>query len=188
MKTLVFVLGATNAGKSTFLEAIKTEYPSTFLVQLGKYFRSKYPPEYFQGQAAPASTQKEAMRVLFEQIALAETENFDHILVDGQPRDIEQAMEIQARAKSMVPERDIFAIHLTAPKSVRESRAVARDTGSALALSLARMDNDVLCVYEVICAFQDFPIYTLNTALPFYDPGTAFRKICYATTRKRTDL
>lgn len=64
--SLIFVIGATNAGKSTLISAAKEVGCGT--VEVGKMMRAKYPPEYFQGQAAPTKTQGEAMQMMMDGI------------------------------------------------------------------------------------------------------------------------
>lgn len=175
-KYLFFVVGATNVGKSTFLNAIKLALgKQVHLVEVGKWMRAKYPPEHFQGQAAPAHTQEEALHMLFGGIREGEANGSTIILVDGQPRDIEQAREIMAWS-----EKDWTwtkaTIHLVCPREERERRARLREPGNAAALqlSLDRLDRDVLSLHEVLIRFNWWKVHMLNTADNFYRPFEAF--------------
>jgi adenylate kinase family enzyme len=160
---IIYVVGATNTGKTTLLEKVKEKWPElVHLIQVGKILRSKYPPEYFEGQAAPSKTQEEAIQLVLDGIKAGENKQF--ILVDGQPRDTTQADTL-----CQLPTfRDQIIIELVAPREIRVKRAEARDTGSKLELSLQRMDKDILCTHEVI---------SVDTSLEEYDPTIMFSDI-----------
>ena len=92
--TIAFIMGCTNAGKSTFLNFAAESDPGVKLVEVGKRFREKYPREDFKGRNNPDHTADEASRWLQEWV----TEHLAWpytklILVDGQPRDYRQVHE-----------------------------------------------------------------------------------------------
>jgi adenylate kinase family enzyme len=172
VRYLFFVMGATNVGKSTFLNNVKTAYPDyTYLIQVGKIFRQRYSPDYFEGQAAPVKTQEEAIEILFSEYAKA-TE-YPFVLIDGQPRDLNQSKLLQNTPK--FEDRRCLVFHLVAPRIIREARARGRDTGKALELSLARLDDDVLKLHEILIDFTRFDRYTINTEKE--NPLDVFRTI-----------
>jgi adenylate kinase family enzyme len=171
---IIYVVGATNTGKTTLLEKVKEKWPElVHLIQVGKILRSKYPPEYFEGQAAPSKTQEEAIQLVLDGIKAGENKQF--ILVDGQPRDTTQADTL-----CQLPTfRDQIIIELVAPREIRVKRAEARDTGSKLELSLQRMDKDILCTHEVrvACIQYNMTWISVDTSLEEYDPTIMFSDI-----------
>ena len=146
--THIFVIGPTNAGKSSVMDAVK-QLPNGkhATIEIGKALRAKYPPEYFAGQSNPKHTAVEAWS-LFVQDSHKHTEaGARYIWVDGQPRDLEQAHQILERFR----DRPAVFVHLHARREVRLARAQARDTDPAkLALSMARMDGDIPAIYEIL--------------------------------------
>ena len=171
---LTFVVGATNVGKSTTLQAFLKAFPEeTHLIEVGKMLRAKYPPEYFEGQGAPAKTQVEALSMLFDGIEAADKAKKRFVFVDGQPRDVEQAVAIQRYKGNL--ERTRTCLHLVCPREVRVARAQARDTGKALELSMARMDADILKIHEVLIAFDECHYERWNTNHRHYDPAAYWR-------------
>ena len=151
---LIFVMGATNVGKSTIMDTVRS-YPTLGTIEVGKLMRAKYPPEHFQGQGAPAHTQVEAWKMLTDGIA-------DHagariiidrdevrrevIFVDGQPRNQEQTKWALA-----LPNPKLF-LHLWAPPEVREARARNRDKDdpAKLELSLKRLIDDPRVLFDCL--------------------------------------
>lgn len=161
MKThLIFVIGPTNAGKGTLLEAMKRVGGDRVgLVEVGKMFRAKYldpasphyQPDYFKGQAAPSHTANEAWWMMVEALAASVAEKREVILVDGQPRDTQQCEQIHQQYE-INPAFDVRYAHVYATEEVRRERATKRDAGDAakLALSFARMQGDAIKLYEVL--------------------------------------
>lgn len=101
---LLYVLGMTNAGKSSFLNSMKSTFGERVaLVEVGKQMRAKYldpssphyDPDYFKGQAAPEHTQAEAWNMHLDGVRAGALSGAELILVDGQPRDPEQVDMIQ---------------------------------------------------------------------------------------------
>jgi predicted kinase len=88
---IFFIMGTTCAGKSTFLDDTLEKYKDDIgVVQVGKLLRAKYPPEYFEGQAAPEKTKIEAWNICYNTTNELVEEGKSIILIDGQPRDEEQ--------------------------------------------------------------------------------------------------
>lgn len=177
MVQLFFVVGATNAGKSTFLQAVKDACGGRAgLVEVGKWMRAKYPPEHFNGQGAPANTAGEAWAMLVDGISKASAAA-EFVLIDGQPRDLNQCDGI--RRQYDTPEYQLAFIHLYASAAERKKRALGRDPvgSAALDLALARVVGDVPPLYDVTSwltsRYMD-RFFTLDTASENYDPYASF--------------
>jgi hypothetical protein len=147
------------------MDAAKT-LPYAGTVEVGRMLRAKYPPEYFKGQAAPAHTAAEAWQLCIDGIEENIRLGKKAILIDGQPRDEEQAEKVMG-----LPYMHVF-IGLHASIEVRRKRAIARDRGGLsdeivnalvmgqpvdsslippkLQLSLDRLQNDYRNGYEVL--------------------------------------
>lgn len=142
----VFVIGATNTGKSFLLDSVR-RHPDCGVIEVGKEMRRRYPPSHFQGQAAPAHTAEEAWQVYLDGM----TENAKKALIwcDGQPRDLIRTERILALNPEKYPR---LFIHLWASKAVRENRARGRDGSDPekLALAMARLDADLPPLYDVL--------------------------------------
>lgn len=167
---LVFVLGPTNAGKSTLLDASRA-FLEIGQVEVGKLMRAKYPPAHFQGQASPKHTQAEAWQMCMDGITVARAAGKQLCLIDGQPRDQEQLEKVQ-NLRHGIP--GIYFLHLWAPADVREARARARDghDPERLKLALSRVGNEPTVLYSILaqlhctCARMS----THDTSLPDYRP------------------
>ena len=152
---LVFFIGPTNAGKTSILDAIRgAKNPVVGFIEVGKLLRAKYlepsspyyDPDFFKGQAAPKHTEAEAYRLMADGIVAAESSHKRAVFIDGQPRSMGQLSAIIRD----YPDYDCRAYHIFCPRGERERRARRRDTDPAkLSLSLARMEGDVLDVYEI---------------------------------------
>jgi len=173
---LFFVIGATNAGKSTLLEAAKKQYGDTLaLVEVGKALRAKYPPSYFKGQQNPKHTAVEAWKLMVDGVdaAAAANSRAQIILVDGQPRDIQQTHDVINQYLFNNPLFRAGVLHLYAPIEVRQERAQKRDGDNAerLALSMARIHNDMAPLYDVmslIHADAGYKLFTFDTSQKDY--------------------
>jgi hypothetical protein len=181
---LIFVIGATNAGKSTLIEAAKHLGHGT--VEVGKAMRAKHPPEYFQGSAAPEHTEIEAWQCLLDGIAAS---NLAHSIkyapfggerrafcfIDGQPRSLKQYHKVRRD----FPYYQTTFVHLWAPNTEREIRARNRDKGdpAKLALSLARLNGDIPVLYDMLflMAQEHLPIQHVNTNAAKYDAQVAVK-------------
>lgn len=146
--SVLHFMGPTCAGKSTIINALLAKAPElVYAVQIGKALRAKYGEGYFQGQAAPEKTRQEAIDMYRELIADAIEQGYEVIVIDGQPRDLEQAQEMIASHKTH--RSDFWLIH--ASHDVREQRARAgRAPGPDLELAVARLTNDYKNNYIVM--------------------------------------
>lgn len=178
MPELIFVLGATNAGKTTLVAAAGKQ-PLCGLVEVGKLFRAKYPPEYFQGSAAPAHTRQEAIQLMTEGIQKSIDAGNRFTFVDGQPRDLSQVEAVFRLYPEGTYRKHFWNVY--APPAVREARARKRDEHNpkALELSLARLAGDIPPLYEAISqvttalgeTFDGLKRFmTIDTGRPSYDP------------------
>jgi hypothetical protein len=166
---VVFMMGATNAGKSTALQALsEMGWGDIGLVEVGKLLRAKYGEAYFKGQAAPSHTQTEAWQLLIDGIQEHARNNVKFVVCDGQPRSFDQVYN-----SLKLPNERIY-INLYAPADVREARARARDSANPekLALSLARLHGDIPMLYEInsilMAAKQE--VWAYRTDEDLYNP------------------
>lgn len=180
---LIFVIGATNAGKSTLLDAVRP-WPGVGMVEVGKMFRAKYPPEYFAGQANPSHTQVEAWQMFLDAVSARALEGCHVAFVDGQPRDLEQCEAILALPNPKV------VLHLWAPTSERKRRAVSRDglpdvpdeLNAKLQLSLSRVTGDLPKLYDVVMRIQSddtCTVHHLDTTSHNYSPSGVTRALVH---------
>jgi len=164
---IISVIGPTNAGKSTFMNAVR-EAPRTALIEIGKWMRAKYPPSYFKGSGSPRHTEKEAWGMLLDGLCRAKEGDMDRVLIDGQPRNGGQAA--------------LFCLHfpqarfilLDAPHEVREGWARHRDGDDPekMALTTQRLESDYRDMYDTIKVLvqHHMPIHVIDTTGPDYDP------------------
>jgi len=144
-KIVVFIMGATNCGKTTLINSLEEYYP----VVVGKKLREMFPPEYFDGQAAPAKTDEIAFRLMVE--GIDEAHQLGKIpLIDGQPRNQVQLGWCEANYFDNQL-YDCKIMHLWAPRDIRVQRAEKRDKDdpSKLKLSMDRMDGDSIILYDL---------------------------------------
>lgn len=150
MKTrFIFVIGATNAGKTTLMDTVKAQaHPEHATIEIGRRMRAKYPPEHFQGQSNPKHTAEEAWAWFVEEATAHQKMGKRFVWVDGQPRDLPQADAIHFGGW----DNGGCYLHLYCREEVRRRRAQERDTDpEKLALSLARMRGDLPALYEILC-------------------------------------
>lgn len=162
---LLFCIGPTGAGKSRFLAGIKNVCgDAVHLVEVGKALRAKYPPSYFEGQAAPTKTAAEAWQLCQDGISAGIAAGKPAILIDGQPRSMEQVIRI-CHTYSNADLYGLHFIHLCAPPAVRAARLAERDTGDALELAKARLIGDVAPLYENLSELLSLKcnVITVNT-------------------------
>lgn len=157
---LIFVIGPTNAGKGALLDAVTNVDPDGVgLVEVGKLFRAKYldpkspfyDPDYFKGQAAPAHTAAEAWNMMVVGVNANIVAGRSVILIDGQPRDVDQVNGI-LNEYGRNPTFSVEFAHVYAPESLRQKRAQVRDANdeAKLKLSMQRMQGDLIKIYEVL--------------------------------------
>lgn len=166
---MVYVIGPTNAGKTTLMDLCAPD-ERIVTVEVGKWLRAKYPPSHFQGQSNPRHTAVEAWSLYLDGLQRGiDDPKCKMIVCDGQPRDIKQTEDVIAEGRFY----KVF-VHLWAPDDVREKRAEARDFDSpeALALSRARLVNDIPSNYAVLIRLLNAKekVWTYDTSHPDYSP------------------
>lgn len=182
---MVYVIGPTNAGKTTLLNLCVLDTRIT-TVEVGKMMRAKYPPSHFQGQSNPKHTADEAWQMYLDGVQRGiDNSECRLIICDGQPRDVKQTEDIVADTRF----HKLF-VHLWAPDHVREARAEARDFDSpeALALSKARLVNDIPSNYGVIVRLLNAQeaVWSFDTSSPKYSTLTLFDELMdYAQYHRR---
>jgi adenylate kinase family enzyme len=151
---LISILGPTCAGKSTLINTLRTldsgKGPRRIgFIEVGKILRAKYSPEHFQGQAAPQHTQLEAWTLFLDSLVQYTLEGYDAVVVDGQPRSVDQAhMILNIAFNGNV---NYHAIYLTAPLDVRQARCAARDISpEAKKLTEERLVGDCIPLCDVL--------------------------------------
>jgi hypothetical protein len=188
---LFFVIGATNAGKSTFLSDAAYGYGNRIgLVEVGKLMRMKYPPSHFKGQSNPKHTAVEAWQMMVDGVERAKQDMKHLILVDGQPRDIQQTHDIINNYIYHNDDLNCAVIHLYAPLEVRQQRAMERDGSDKekLELSLARLHNDMAPLYDVLALLHECAperLITFNTSKTAYRPNQALGSALQWLTERR---
>jgi hypothetical protein len=181
--TLYFTLGPTNVGKSTILEAAG-KIPPVGLIEVGKMLRAKYleptskfyDPDFFKGQAAPTHTAKEAWKLMEDGVEDTIEAGKNILFIDGQPRDVDQCDQVYNCYQSMADRYNVIYLNLFARLETRIARAKKRDTDEAkLKLSMARMENDCIKIYEVLSRVlaRNGRILTIVTDHPLFDPTLA---------------
>jgi adenylate kinase family enzyme len=151
MKTFCLI-GTTNSGKSTVAEKLVT--PDIGLIQVGKQLRKKYPPEFFKGSGSPDHIEEEALSMLVD--LLSEHQDKKVILIDGQPRRVEQVDPLL----QLFPDLEVIWLYET--NDVLFARGMERaKSGEDLNLNLKRIDNDVLDLYHVLyeLKLKNIPIH-----------------------------
>jgi len=150
-----FVMGATGSGKSTFLELAREEI-NAHTVEVGKLLRAKYPPEYFDGLAAPTKTAKEAWDMCVSGIKAGKGKV---TLIDGQPRDITQVTKIIKKYPNAK------FILFNCPTEERARRLKLRDSGGAQELWESRLEGDYVAMYPVLAELLSYgkEIFVFNS-------------------------
>lgn len=168
MAIIGFVLGSTNSGKTTLINKL-CERKLFFPVIIGQKLRELYPPEFFEGQAAPAKTDNIAFEIMCDGIKEAHNNRMIPI-VDGQPRNHVQ----YELCKKYFDDRQYNCkfINLWASKDIRVSRARNRDIDeNKLKLSMERMDNDSIMLYDIVSRLHidDYDIRHFNSETLYYN-------------------
>ena len=185
MTELLFILGATGCGKSTLLKASQETMPNSVgLVEVGKKLRAMYPPDYFQGSAAPKHTQQLAMKLCDEGIQECISQGKSIVLIDGQPRNPEQAHIVIEKYASRIDSLryNCRFLHLFATTEKRRERLIKRDGAKpdVLALAMSRLTGDLPALYEVLSILLDFDtsrVLTYNTNNSNYDSENVLRSL-----------
>ncbi len=183
MINLLFVLGPTGTGKSTFLKTVSAAMPDKIgLVEVGKKLRVMYPPDYFQGQGAPQHTQKLAMQLCNDGIKEHMDAGKQCVLIDGQPRNPAQMDEILSTYLKVQTGFELHGkqilsrfLHLFTPVEVRRARLEAcyKDDLGSLELARSRLLGDLAPLYEVLSMLHDVchhNLITINTVHPQFEP------------------
>lgn len=151
---IFYVLGTTCSGKTTLIELAQQRFPETIgVIEVGKALRQKYPPSYFDGQGAPEKTELEALEIFESQLQANRHKRV--VFVSGQPRRISQ---IQPTIGTYGGE----VLLLYADDEVLEQRAKRR-TGDNQELSLQRMKNDKMQIFDVLVRLQGRELRTFDT-------------------------
>ncbi|MCC6425627.1 MAG: hypothetical protein IT435_02280 [Phycisphaerales bacterium] len=172
---VLHLMGPTCAGKSTLIQRLTQIAPKTVhAVEVGRMLREKYGEPHFAGQAAPTHTQGEAWRMYTEGTKEGIAKGRQIILVDGQPRDAQQARD--AIGAWRFPHRSEFLL-IHADHDTREFRARKGRKGDSLELALQRMNNDYRNCYVVMTELckQSIPIRVFDTSLELRVDGLAER-------------
>ena len=185
---IAYIIGPTNAGKTTLLD-LAAKRPDVGVVEVGKYMRAKYPPSHFKGQNNPAHTAVEAWQVYCDQLKANEDAGKILILVDGQPRDTKQTIDILNDRDRQ--DRRVF-VHMWAPTEVLAMRSQNRDGGDPekLALNTARLVSDMPSNYNVLSrllgAGRLAPLVHVDTSLDEYTPEKLLNSL-YTTAEHHVD-
>lgn len=143
-------MGPTCAGKSKLIQRLIEIAPDkVFPVEVGKMLRAKHGEDYFKGQAAPQHTQGEAWQMYLTGVEEGIAKKRGLIVVDGQPRDVQQAKDIIGRWRH--PHRASFVL-VHADHAERERRAAKDrcDSKANMDLAFARLTNDYRNCYVVM--------------------------------------
>ena len=176
MTTILHLMGPTCAGKSTIIDTLLSLSNKVGAVQIGKLMRAKYGEAHFKGQAAPAHTKDEALSLYFSEVKRLVAEGKELILIDGQPRDAEQAQVMT----SAWPQYNRQYFLITAEHEVREARARKdREPGPNLDLAIARLTNDYKSNYVVMVELlaRNIPIRVVDTSALRFDTDAFCRKV-----------
>lgn len=148
---MVGLVGVTNSGKSTLLNALRSD-PTIGLIEVGKEMRRRHPPEYFDGQGAMAKTEAEVWEIVDEQYAAAVRSGRRMVICDGQPR-------LPGHVEKMVERFGLLhLLQLHADHDVLEERARRRDSDpQTLELSHRRLTNDYIQLYQVLAEWHIHP-------------------------------
>ena len=153
VKTIIYMMGVTNAGKTTLIDKLVEQDSRIGAVQVGKEFRRRYPPGHFAGQGAPDHTEEEALRIYSELLDLAKDKQI--VLVDGQPRRMSQVpLVIEGAHKAGFNNQ--HALWLWEPDEVLLERILLRFPGDSLPerqgreLCHQRLVNDKKDLYPVL--------------------------------------
>lgn len=148
MSHIVHLMGPSCAGKSTLInELLRIAPGDVAAVEVGKMLRAKHGEAAFAGQAAPAWSQAEAWNLYLEGVNAGIAQRKKIIVVDGQPRDKQQATDIVGRWRR--PHLSSFLM-LHAEHEERERRCRADNGNRDLEKRLQRLTNDYRNCYTVL--------------------------------------
>lgn len=147
-RRLIYVLGSTCSGKSSLVEMAAAEYDNVGIVQVGKELRRRYPPEYFKGLGALASTETEVEQILLDEIEKHFRQDKQIVLVDGNPRSRRQA-RLLGRFPTIAQEEFWWLWCPDALTRLRIHERFAEDLESRR-LAEARVSNDRQQLYDLL--------------------------------------
>lgn len=160
---IAFVMGANNVGKSTFLRhaAASEQSNEIGLVEVGKYMRAKYldpnspdySPNYFKGEAAPVHTQVEAWEMCEDHIRAHVASGKRLILVDGQPRSIDQVENCFTRLDPRWPTAFFLfdaTLETRAQRLAKRFELPRQD--EEYRLGVERLKNDMVTYFTVLAS------------------------------------
>jgi len=184
MSIIISIMGATCAGKTTFIKHCTDRYPNKFAsVRVGEIMRMKYPPEYFKGQNNPKHTAIEAWNLCDEMVASFIECKMPVILVDGQPRDTEQVDQFLS-SWGTTP-RMLILFHAT--KEEREKRAREQRHGDDLEkLTIPRITNDMVSYYTVLTRLAEYSISPMVVDTAIGKPGDMLAMFMLNESKKET--
>lgn len=147
---VLHLMGAACSGKSSLIQRLLSIAPNdVYAVEVGKRMRAKYGDRFFKGQAAPKQTQGEAWEMYMLGVREGIAEQKSLIIVDGQPRDIEQARN--AIGLWRAPHHSSFLLlHADHEERERRCRADVSDPNRDVESRIARLTNDYRNCYAVM--------------------------------------
>lgn len=174
MPNVAFIMGTTCSGKSTFLDFAENLHPDRVgTINVGQMMRAKYPPEHFEGSAAPDHTEIEAWSMFTYALKGHIQAGKELILTDGQPRSHKQVQWAihDLHEYLCVFDYVLFDCH----KQERRRRLTNRfpNDPSSLELGEKRLTNDMVMYYVVLAELlkAKIPIRAIKTDGPFESYG-----------------
>jgi hypothetical protein len=152
---IIYLMGGTCCGKSSVLSMAREFYKERAgFVEVGKALRSKYPPDYFKGLAAPEHLEKEAINLYVEGVSACLADKREYCWVDGQPRSPFQVDAVLGTF-STIPKQFLLFTASADEQAKRAAKRFAKDLES-LKLAIARIDNDRKQGYDTLVRLLDF--------------------------------
>lgn len=156
--TILHLMGANGTGKTALLRYLEQKAPKLFAcVAVGQILRARHGDGFFKGLAAPEHTKVEAMGIYMDFIHDSIRAEVPVIVIDGQPRAIDQVRIIHEKfANRNDVALEFFLMH--ADHGTRRDRVLARDmhNEAAYELASARLDNDYRMMYEQMIELSRF--------------------------------
>lgn len=157
---IIYVLGVTCSGKDTMMDRADQMYPNLVgLVNVGKEFRKRYPPEYFKGKGAMQSTEVEAREIFEEQLNARISEGKKLILVSGQPRLTSQLKFTMDKYPGT-----LLWMHVSDETLLKRLEGRFPGDPGAFELSKKRLINDRVQLFDVMFEVlkRGYPFLTFN--------------------------
>lgn len=160
MPEIYYVWGVTCVGKDTLMDRADQIYPNLVgLVNVGKEFRRRYPPEYFKGKGAMQSTEVEAREIFEEQLNARIKEDKRIILVSGQPRLVSQ-LDFTMRKYPGT----LLWMHVSDETLMKRLEGRFPGDPGAFELSKKRLSNDRIQLFDVMFEIlkRGYPFITFD--------------------------